>query len=77
MEVQCRIHNIPCPEPNQCISLRSIRIWLSHLRLGLSRGLLPEGLPVKILKALLPSFNQAKCPAHLLDLINLYSTNYT
>ena len=33
----------------------------------------PVGLPVKILKALLPSFILAACPAHLniLDLINL------
>ena len=36
------------------ISLRSILI-LSHLCLGLPKGIFPVGLPVKILKALLPS----------------------
>ena len=50
----------------------------SHLRLGLPKGLFPVGLPVKILKALLPSSILATCPAHLnrLDLITLNSTNY-
>ena len=33
---------------------RSILILSSHLRLGLPKGLFPVGLPVKILKALLP-----------------------
>ena len=39
----------------------------------LPKGLLPVGLPFKILKALLPSSILATCPAHLnlLDLINL------
>ena len=36
------------------ISLRSILI-LSYLRLGLPKGLFPVGVPVKILKAPLPS----------------------
>jgi hypothetical protein len=43
------------PEPNQPnssyklpISLRSILILPSHLRLGLPKGLFPVGLPVKI-----------------------------
>ena len=36
------------------ISSRSILILSSHLRLGLPKGLFPEGLPVKILKALYP-----------------------
>ena len=45
----------------------------SHLRLGLPKGLFPVGLPVKILKALLPYSILATCPAHLnlLDLITL------
>ena len=44
-----------------------------HLRLGLPKGLFPAGVPVKILKELLPSSILAKCPAHLnlLDLITL------
>ena len=45
------------------ISSRSIPILSSHLRLGLPKGLLPVGLPVKILKALLPSSILATCPA--------------
>ena len=43
------------------------------LHLGLPKGLFPIGLPVKILKALLPSSILTTCPAHLnfLDLITL------
>ena len=71
----------PYPEPNQPNSsqvliptfLRSILILSSHLRLGLPKGLFPVGLPVKILKAVLPPSILATCPAHLnlLDLITL------
>jgi hypothetical protein len=58
------IQSIP-PYP---ISLRSILILSSHLRLNLPRGLFPPDFPTKIL---LPM--RATCPAHLivLDLIIL------
>jgi hypothetical protein len=51
----------------------SILILSSHLRLGLPKDLFPVGLPVKILKAILPSSILATCPAYhnLLDLITL------
>ena len=47
------------------IHLRSILLWFLHLALGLPRDLLPEGLPIKILKALLPSSILTTSPAHL------------
>ena len=37
------------------ISLRPILILSSHVRLDLPKDLFPSGVPVKILKALLPS----------------------
>ena len=48
------LSNNPYPESTQLpalipISSRSILILSSHLRLGLSKGLFPLGLPVKIL----------------------------
>ena len=55
----------PYPEPNQPnssyipISLRSILILSSHLRLGVPNALFPVSLPDKILKALLSSYIQA------------------
>ena len=47
------------------ISLRSIIILITHLRLGLPKGLFPVGLPVKILKALLTFLHSGYMPAHL------------
>ena len=52
--------NKTCPESTQFlaltpISLRSILILSIHLRLGHPKGLLPVGVAVKILKALLLS----------------------
>ena len=54
------LSNNPYPELNQPNSsfytyLRSILTLSSHLRLGLPKGLFPVGVPVKILKELLPS----------------------
>ena len=54
------------------ISLRSILILSSHLRLGLHNDPFPVGLPVKILKALLPFSILATCPAHL-NLLDLFT----
>ena len=71
------LSNNSYPEPNQPalihICSRLILILSSHLLLGLPKGLFPVGLPVKILKALLPSSILAICPTHLnlLDLITL------
>ena len=80
-----RIHKsspiIPIPSRINPVSridiyfLRSVLIFSSDLRLGFSKGLFPAGLglPVNILKALLPSSILPTCPAHLslLKLITL------
>ena len=47
------------------VSLRSILILSSHRRLGFPKGLFQVGVPVKILKTLLPSSILATCSAHL------------
>ena len=72
----------PYPEPNSSywyIFLRSFIILSSHLRLGLLKSLFPVGVPVKVLKALLPSSILATWHAHLnhLDLPWLYYVNGT
>jgi hypothetical protein len=61
----------PDPEPDQSnpyhpISLRSILIFFTHLRLGLPSGLFPSGLPTNILYAFLfsPYSCYMPCPSH-------------
>jgi hypothetical protein len=52
--------------PSHPISLRSILILSTHLRLGLPNGLLPSGFPTNILYAFLLSPIRATCPAHVI-----------
>jgi hypothetical protein len=52
------------------MSLRSILILSTHLRLGLSSGLFPSGLPINILYAFIFCSIRATCPAHL-TILNL------
>jgi hypothetical protein len=50
--------------PSHPISLRSILILFTHLRLGLHNGLLPSGFHINILYAFLLSPIRVTCPAH-------------
>jgi hypothetical protein len=78
-KVHRRMHNSPLTVPilsqvnplhtPQPMSLRSILIPSSHLRLGLSSGLFLSGFHTKILYTFLPSPMRATCPAHLIQLL--------
>jgi hypothetical protein len=77
-KVHHRVHKSPplAPilrqiDPVHPVSLRSILILSTHLRLRLPSGLFPSGLPTNNLYALLFSPIRPACPAHLilLDLI--------
>jgi hypothetical protein len=61
------------PIPPHPVSLRSILILFTHLRLGLPSGLFPSGFHTNILYAFLLSPIRTTCSAHLivLDLIIL------
>ena len=61
----------PIPHIDIYISLRYILILFSHLHLSLPKHLFPVGVPVKILKTLLPYSTLATWPSHFnhLDLI--------
>jgi hypothetical protein len=69
----------PYPEPDRSspyhpiLSLRSILILFTHLRLGLPSGLFPSGFLTNILYAFFVSPISATCPVQLilLDLIIL------
>jgi hypothetical protein len=57
--------------PSHPISLRSILMLPTHLRLGLPSGLYPSGFPNNILYAFIFSPIRPTCPAHLI-LLDLY-----
>ena len=76
-EVQCHIQKgsqiIPILSQIKQITCIDTYLFKVHSNIVLPKGLFPVGLPIKILKALLPSSILATCPAHLnlLDLITL------
>jgi hypothetical protein len=59
--------------PSIPVSLRSILMLSSHLRLRLPKGLFPSGLPIKTLQTSFPSPKRATCPAYLILLDIRYS----
>ena len=81
MQESTRALQYSLSEPNQSsVSLRSILILSSLLRLGLPKRFFPVSLPVEILKALLPSAILVTWPANLnlLDFVTLtvFSKHY-
>jgi len=54
------------PRPRYLVSLRSILILSTHLRLCLLSGLLPSAFPSKTLYTPLSSPIRATCPVHLI-----------